>query len=347
MGRWLALAAATRFVLYTSPQTNQVLYWRAPVGSWEDPSVLAASGQNPGRDAVALLTDRHGIKAPTGICVDQVRRGLYVTDPVEMKILRFILMPVPGGKLDVVPEPQTVVSQVSARWCAVDSLGSLFFSDEGESNIYKVPASSLIDHPQNAVAFLEGVAAAGTYKTEPADLSGDPLQGGAGALYRGDKVPSVSGPGGVAVDNFRVFWANKMEGTQVGAVVQGFETPSQEDRTKTLAIAKNTNKVYGVCLSASNVFFTEEKYKINGVKKFGGAIATINVGLHSPRGCAWDGDGTIYVADEGGDQVYSFPANQKALGPTSIQKAFIAQSPVGVAVFQSCALALGLLQLAL
>merc|ERR1719473_1453235 len=344
MVRWpLALAAATRFVLYTSPTTQQVMYWRAPAGSWEDPSVRTDLGENPGRDAVALLNDANGVKAPTGICVDQVRRGLYVTDPVERKILRYILVPVPGGKLDVYPDAQTVITNVASRWCAVDSLGSLFFSDEGESVIYKVPASKLVDPTEGAVAFLEGQTAAGTYKAEPvADLSGDPIFGGAGKLYPGDKVPSVSGPGGVAVDNFRVFWANKMEGTQVGSVVQGFEAPSDADRTKTLPIAKNTNKVYGVCLSASNVFFTEEKYKIHGVKKFGGAIATINVGLHSPRGCAWDGDGTIYVADEGGDQVYSFPANQKALGPTSIQKAFIAQRPVGVAVFQSCVLALGL-----
>merc|ERR1719473_2623053 len=141
MVRWpLALAAATRFVLYTSPTTQQVMYWRAPAGSWEDPSVRTDLGENPGRDAVALLNDANGVKAPTGICVDQVRRGLYVTDPVEMKILRYILVPVPGGKLDVYPDPHTVITNV--------------------------PASKLIDPTEGAVAFLEGQSAAGNYKAE-------------------------------------------------------------------------------------------------------------------------------------------------------------------------------------
>ena len=39
-----------------------------------------------------------------------------------------------------------------------------------------------------------------------------------------------------------------------------------------------------------------------GPAEVGGAIATISEKMKGPRGCAWDGDGTVYVADETGNK---------------------------------------------
>lgn len=336
--RGLPLAAAFRFVLYTSPDTQQVLYWRAAAGPFaNEPAAVPDPHGGHANDPKVLITTENGAKAPTGVCVDQNRGGLYITEPGDQIINRYPLYPDPStGTLEVGP-PLAVVTSVSARWCAVDATGNLFFSSEGANDIYKVPAASLIDLPMQ---FLEGAGqkaspAAGTYKTTAVpDLAGDPVLGEPGKLYVGENVPTVSGPGGVAVDNFRVFWTNKALGTQVGSVVQGFESPSRASRGETAVIAQNANKVYGVCLSANNLFYTEEK-AVHGVKKFGGSIATISTGFHSPRGCAWDGDGTIYVADKGGQAVFSFPANQRALAPEIVEKAFPAMDPVGVAVYET------------
>lgn len=45
-----------------------------------------------------------------------------------------------------------------------------------------------------------------------------------------------------------------------------------------------------------------------GVPKFGGGNATaMNEGFVIARGLAWDGSGTVFVADEGASTVYAMP----------------------------------------
>ena len=43
--------------------------------------------------------------------------------------------------------------------------------------------------------------------------------------------------------------------------------------------------------------------------------------LSMPRGCAWDGDGTVYVADRGANAVFSFAGNMPTLDTALLQKA--------------------------
>lgn len=96
----------------------------------------------------------------------------------------------------------------------------------------------------------------------------------------------VSGPGGLAVDNFHVFWGNKQLGTQVGSVVKGYETSLPDKVKQPVKIALNTERVYGICIAGNNVFFTDKRTNIYGVKKHGGGIATISESMKGPRGCA-------------------------------------------------------------
>jgi len=322
----LALASAEkRYVIVSSPSQADVFYWLAP--SFErNPEEAQVAAVTANSAAPGALTDpsitpmslKLGLTAPVGLAVDQSRGGLYVADPEEQKIYRFNVRATATG-LEV-GEKKPIVNNIAARWVAVDAVGTLFFSDEQSNLIYKVDAKDLVEPISPTFMSIHEA-----YKDEPVSPT---------VLYDGANVAAVSSPGGVAVDNFRVFWANKGFGTQVGSVVQGYEQPSAANPTAVTPIALNAIKVYGVCISSSNVYFTaEDKKTLYGVKKMGGAIATVSEKMAGPRGCAWDGDGTVYVADEAGSKVWSFPANMKSLSPQRLDEAFTVQSPSGIAVF--------------
>merc|ERR1719387_1289141 len=84
------------------------------------------------------------------------------------------------------------------------------------------------------------------------------------------------------------------------------------------SLSKNVDKVYGVCASPNLVFYT------------GGSRND----YAAPRGCVWDGDGTVFLADKGGDAVWSFPSSMHGLGLVQASKLFDVQDPYGVAVFR-------------
>merc|ERR1719160_1793742 len=81
-------------------------------------------------------------------------------------------------------------------------------------------------------------------------------------IYSADSLPGVSNPGGIATDNFHVYWGNKALGTLEGSVVKGFELPTnakEPDPESVRVLAKNVDKVYGVCFANGNLFFSEPK----------------------------------------------------------------------------------------
>ena len=42
--------------------------------------------------------------------------------------------------------------------------------------------------------------------------------------------------------------------------------------------------------------------------------------LLGPRGCSWDGDATVYIADKAAGALYSFPGNMHNLAPAKLTK---------------------------
>ena len=88
-------------------------------------------------------------------------------------------------------------------------------------------------------------------------------------------------------------------------------------------------------MSQNNVFYTNTQTFLYGVKKSGGAIATVSDKLLGPRGCAWDGDGTIYVADKTAKAIYSFAGNMHVLAPAQLTKAYEYDDAFGLAVIQA------------
>lgn len=264
----------------------------------------------PGDNTPRALIDT-GLKSPQGLAVDLKRDMLFVADPDVRKIFMYKLV-FTNGFLMVDDKGASVAAQnVEARWVAVDGVGNLFFTDELTNVIQKVPADA-----------IHGTVRRTTPKM----------------VYDGEAVSEVNRPGGIAVDNFHVFWSNKAIGTQVGSVVKGMEEPgaSLADSASSVAqIAKNSNKVYGVCLSQNNVYYTNSEQFMFGVKKNGGAIATISDQFSEPRGCAWDGDGTVFVADKGKNAIFAFPGNMHTLGPAQMTKVADFEDAFGLTVIQS------------
>lgn len=245
-----------------------------------------------------------GFQHPQGIAVDATRKRLYVADPDAQRIYAYQLSIV-GTDLVADPRQTVVVSGVESRWVAVDGSGTVFFTDEPNNRILKVPAN----------AVLRGVPATPQ------------------VVYTGESVAEVNEPGGLAVDNFNVFWTNKHFGQQAGSLVRGSESPPSSDPQSSVTIlAKNTVKSYGVCIAMGNVFFTDSTTSLYGVKKNGGAVTEVSGLLQRPRGCAWDGDGTLYVADRGAGAVYSLPSNMHIIQPSAVTKAFEFEDAFGLAV---------------
>merc|ERR1719265_785 len=90
-------------------------------------------------------------------------------------------------------------------------------------------------------------------------------------------------------------------------------------------------------MATSNIFYTQPDAIVYGVRKTGGGPQVVTDRLTNPRGCAWDGDGTIYVADRGANAVFSFAGNMPELGTALLDKAVDFQDAFGVAVYSGAA----------
>lgn len=152
-------------------------------------------------------------------------------------------------------------------------------------------------------------------------------------VYDGMSFAQVSAPGGTARDAFHTYWTNKALGSQVGSVVKGGGMDDATKlRTNLMALSKNTDKSYGVCLAMHNIFYTQPESTIYGVKKTGGEPHAISDRLQNPRGCAWDGEGTVYVADRGFGAIFSFAGNMPQLAAVQLTKAVDFDDAFGIAI---------------
>lgn len=251
-----------------------------------------------------------GLQHPQGLAVDQKRKRLLVADPDVMKLYAYQLIISDDG-LSVDGAQTVIASNAESRWVAVDGLGNIFFSDEPSNQILKVSADR--------------------------SLRGDTTPE---VVYNGNSVSEVNRPGGIAVDGFHVFWTNKHFGTQAGSVVRGAEHPDPgvQPEHAIHVLAKNTEKSYGVCMALGNIFYTNEDTYLYGVRKTGtGRITEVSNRLNKPRGCVWDGDGTVYIADRGANAVYSFAGTMHTITRAELSKAFDFEDAFGLAVITGAA----------
>lgn len=292
-------SSPTRFLIVSTPRHAKIAYMRIEHGR-----------RTRGLVGMQTLVST-GLAHPQGLAVDQKRGRLFVADPDSRQILSYPLTA--SGTTLTAGQPTVAVANTEARWVAVDSFGNIVFSDETRNQILKVRAGKLGKDTTPEV------------------------------VHDGMTMVQVSAPGGVAADAFHAYWVNKQTGTQVGSLIQASSRGQQTDQHAAPRKAKaamlvqtlssNTDKSYGVCLAPSSIYFTQPESTIYGVKKSGGAAKAISDKLRNPRGCAWDGDGTVYVADRGANAIYSFPGNMHELSTIELTKTIDFEDAFGVAVF--------------
>jgi len=284
-----------RFLIVSAPRDGKVAYMRVLHGG-RSGVALDAKAEAKMEPLIA-----NGLVHPQGLAVEQHTRMLLVADPDAKRVFAYPLRSA-EAKLTV-GERRVIAEGVEARWVAVDGVGNIYFSDEPKNQILKLVAEQ---------------ALRGSKMPEPE------------VIYDAGSLAQVSAPGGLAVDSFRVYWANKQAGKLEGSVVSA---PEGTSLAQVKALAKNSDKSYGVCLAYNNVFYTQPERTVYGVKKSGGPAAVVTHRLANPRGCTWDGDGTIYVADRGANAVFAFAADSRDLAEAHVVKTVDFEDAFGIAVY--------------
>jgi len=309
-----------KFIAISCPNLAKVVY--KTIGTFEEEALTKGDGLTheatslvqttaaPAEDLPVLAS--YGLVYPVGLAYDGSRSLLYVADPQAMDgagcIYSFPITADPVMGTLTAGSGQKAVMNAPTRWVTVDTYGNVYFTVEGTGKIQTVPPGSVQAKPVT--------------------------------LYSTQANPAVSAPGGIATDGHFLFWTNKKEGSMQGAVVKALaKSPKVPTQTALGVLATNTNKAYGVCISHSNVFYSDEGTFVYAVKQTGGgSLQTLTGKMLGPRGCAWDGDGTIYFADSKGNAIYSFAANMpKVRGMRQLRKVVDVDGPNGVAVITASA----------
>ncbi|CAE7381719.1 unnamed protein product [Symbiodinium natans] len=278
-----------KFLIASSPLNGHVAYLKLPA----DGSPATADGQ-----AFRTLIQSE-LVFPQGLAVDDHRQRLYVADPNKTGLVMYQLSS--NGDTLSVGSPKVVAAGVQTRAVAVDGLGNVVFSDEPTNRILRVSAAG-ID---------EG-------KTTPE------------IIYDGSTVSQLKAPGGVAMDNYFIYWLNKAGAPKAGTLIRGLQYATAKTISNASAgvkfLADNAPKCYGVCIAAGNIFYTDEAtylYGINRASTSRHVVRTISSSLQAPRGCVFDGAGTVYVADKSQNAVFRFASSMDSLEPKPMVKAGI------------------------
>jgi len=296
-----AFGEAQKYLIVSSPRRSRIAYLRLPT------SGAPATGHEPMRTLVDT-----GLKFPQGLAVDQYRKRLFVADPNLGFLAGYNILherdALSLGKM------WTAASNVEVRSVAVDGLGNVFFTDEPRQLIMRVTARNLDK---------------GRITPE--------------VVYDHSKVDQVSAPGGIAVDNYFVYWLNKANGEQAGTVVRAPQNRNISDDRNTgsglypVNLAANSMKCYGVCIALNHIYYTDERYNLYGIPRAATVRhnpVTISDALVEPRGCAFDGDSTVYIADKDQNAVFQFASNMpQLLTDRLLTKAVDLEGAFGVAVY--------------
>mmetsp|Transcript_71759 Transcript_71759/g.158695 ORF Transcript_71759/g.158695 Transcript_71759/m.158695 type:complete len:423 (+) Transcript_71759:187-1455(+) len=332
------------FLIVSSPTERKIVYTQ-----------LKNFKTNTGR--TYALVDA-GLKEPCGIAFDRRSGGLYVADRQAKAIYRYRITVKKEAGLDPNGDPQwslatdgiqlPVLQDTQVEWVTVDVNGDVFYSDKGSKSINRIPVfviDALAHGDQQRAMSLAAEARKLFFKKAPsATVVTSPY---ALPIYLGSINPHVTVPAGLASDGMRLYWANSESGRESGAVAMGEVDPHvpanlpagvQRPPFPSFAVANNTNKGFGVAKSANMVFFSSSdqgRGVVYGVMDGEyPVLAEFATGLMSPRGLAWDGDQTLFVADEAGDTVYSFPVGRMT-GDAPLAKSAQLRGAFGVAIFSS------------
>jgi sugar lactone lactonase YvrE len=271
------------------------------------------------RGARTLLS--YGLREPSGLAVDHKRQRLFVADPKSRRVFMYNLLMGDNGLSVNENERYVAIDDAAPRWVAVDEAGTLFCTDERRSFIAEVTTQELETLPMGDSKYLRP------------NLH---------RLYTADTLREVDRPGGIAVDGNNIYWGNRARGRPFGSLLMAPEDPDSQ-RVRGVpgmiqSLSRNVDKVYGVCASPTAIFYTGGEKMVYGAKPGSyqtRAVASVILDdFAHPRGCVWDGDGTMYLADKGNNAVWTFPSMFAQMGKRQADKLCDVHDPYGIAVFR-------------
>mmetsp|Transcript_65673 Transcript_65673/g.211916 ORF Transcript_65673/g.211916 Transcript_65673/m.211916 type:complete len:407 (-) Transcript_65673:96-1316(-) len=287
-----------------------------------------------------------GLGGPCGLAYDAARSALYVADPPSRRILRYVLRVrrcaghgcILDYGLELEGTELVVLQGVLSAWVAVDSTGSLYWTDQEARSVSRLDAGVLrrlvsgsltagdiVAVPQQELEALAAVAA-----------PGGALRAAAEALYEAAASSQVATPAGVAADGTAVYWANQAQGLQRGSVAAGPAAPPLQ----AVPLTNATEAAYGVAGARGAVLFTDSERRLSAIGRIDGRVTTLAQGFGAPRGVVWDGDGTAFVADMGGSAIYALPCGSH-VGGGRIHRVLDFHGPFGLALVRAADPAFG------
>jgi len=125
--------------------------------------------------------------------------------------------------------------------------------------------------------------------------------------------------------------------TESGEETAGTETASTGEDAEAKPTFPSTvlqncqGSTYGITVTASKIIYTDTAHYVHALSRGTGEFVSLSSSMLKPRGVVWDGDQTIYVADQEGNYISSMPVGLlKANAPSS--QAVDIKSPFGLAM---------------
>jgi len=327
----------TRFLLISSPSTGNVYYSELPseqilykpLRKRNDPpeAKLLIDGElSKCKGSECDDNSDEGLKSPTGLALYKGPSAttLFVSDAGSENIYAYEIARY-GGAFDVsdgikVGRQRRVRQGVQgANGLVVDGAGNLFYTTSSGK--------------------VEMISAAAI-----AHATGSGGNASSAVLYDSRDYDAIDNPSDIATDGYHLFWTNIAGGMKSGSVADALKTPQESDtmmvHTGTQRVgdprplAANGNGAWGVCYARGNVFYTAEQ-SLFAVPAAGGSIAEVTHQLQQPRGCAFDGEATLYVADSAAGAIFSLVASPTLRAVRHLNRVVSVESPSQVVVFDA------------
>jgi len=311
-----------------------------------------------------------GLDQPKGLAFDHKRGHLYVADSGAKKIFRYTVLADLSGSQPVLSTSGmrlTITQGHPVEWVTVDKDGNLFYTAPDTNNINKISAEVLrrIEIGEYAASTLQ-IVSEKTFEAQKMaqsviDLKVKKAQLKSGvvplptdppsvkphifSMYEAKLNPHVSSPASVWADGPDLYWTNQESGTTAGTIVKGEIDPKSVSSKKgpkpfpAVAMTYVSDGAYGLSKTDKMMFFTRngsipETGLVSGMLLGTDIILDFVKSIAQPRGLVWDNKDTMYVADQGKGQVWSFPIG-RMMSNVPITKAVSMEGAYGLVLLSS------------
>lgn len=342
----------TQFLFVSSPSEKKVVYTQLK-------NFKSLTGRT-----FALVDS--GLEEPAGLAFDRARGWLYVADRGASRIFRYRVLVQDSGagvySLATDGVQLCIMQGQAVEWVSVDITGDVFYSDTARNTINRIPIDTIdrlgegayqcgdlqvksqkaqMIQAERQAAELQSMTDAQREASRPTDPPDtEPV---IFSVYEGSVNPHVTVPGGVVSDGARLYWTNLEAGKEAGTLVQGKVKPdlplvasngSEPAPFASTALTSESDAAYGIAKSSTMVFYTTNRTGTGYVYGMlaGGQPHAFVSSLIQPRGLCWDGDNTVYVADERGNSVFSFPVG-RLMDDAPLSESAALTGAFGVALF--------------